>query len=263
MDLTHRVRLPAPPQEVWAAVCDPVRLAALVPGSSVDEAADDTFAGRFRVKLGPSLLTLAGEGRYVRRDDAALRAVLETTGTDRRGDAGVRGRHTLTLAGADGGTSTDVTVETTMTWTGRPSRLGEGVVVDAVDRALDQVGTRAAARVAEGLPWAPAAEDAVDDDDERAAAVVDHPVALGADLGAVDQPEPGRTARPTPSPSPGPSPRPQPAEYVYKPFSNAAEPHVTAVRTLSGLARRHVVPYAGLGVLAVFVAVSAVRRARR
>ena len=286
MDLTHRLRLPAPPAEVWAVLTDPGRLAEVLPGALVDSAEDDTCTGTLKTKLGPSLLTLAGTARWTARDEAARRAVLRTQGADRRGDAGVEATHTVTLAAAARSASeTEVTVRTTMTWTGRPARLGEGVVADALERVLDQAASRAAARVAEGLPWAPAAGTTHGARGVAAESVVDHPVELGADLGDLDAApadpgrnasggEQGRTASapastpgPTPRPSPGPSPRPPagPAaqQYVYRPYDNAAEPHLDAVRTFGRVVVRRVLPYAGLGALAVFAAASAVRRVRR
>jgi carbon monoxide dehydrogenase subunit G len=265
MDLTHRVRVPAPLDEAWAAVNDPARVATVLPGSTVDGASGDTFTGTMKIKLGSSLLALAGTGRYVARDAGPRRVVVTTTGSDRRGDAGVEATHTITLAGVDGGRAeTDVTVQTTMTWSGRPSRLGEGVAADAVARVLEQTGTRIAARVAEGLPWVPpaGAETALDAE-LTAVAVVDHPVELGGDLGSIDEPV-DALGRPLPSSAPGPAPRaPQPPEYVYRPYSNTAEPHVHAARTIGRLVATRVLPYAGLGALAAFAAVSAVRRVRR
>lgn len=263
MDLTHRVRVPAPLDEAWAAVLDPARIAAVLPGSTLDTSADDAFSGTMKIKLGSSLLALVGDGRYVSRDDAAHRVVVRTTAADRRGDASVETTHTLTLVRVGNGrTETDVTVQTSMQWSGRPGRLGDGVVVDAVDRVLDVTGTRIAARVAEGLPWVPpAGGESARDDERTAAAVVDHPVELGDDLGSIEEP-PG--TGPLPSPSPGPAPRPPaPEKYVYRSYSSTDEPHADVARTIRRLVTSRVLPYAGLGALAVFVAASAVRRARR
>lgn len=269
MDLTHRVRVPAPLDEAWAAVNDPARMAAVLPGSTLDTAADDTFSGTMRIKLGSSLLALVGDGRYVSRNAAAHRVVVTTTAADRRGDAGVAATHTLTLVGVgDGRAETDVTVQTSMRLSGRPARLGEGVVADAVDRTLDQTRTRIAARVAEGLPWVPAqGGETAYDDALTAAAVVDHPVELGADLGSIDEPARGRGG-PIPSPSPGPAPRPpvsQPpvSQYAYQSYGDTAEPHASAARTALRRLTGRVLPYAGLGALVVFAAASLFRRARR
>lgn len=264
MDVTHRVRVPAPLDEAWQALQEPARLAAVLPGTTVDAVAGDTFSGSMKVKLGSALLTLAGDGRYVSRDPRARRVVVRTTGTDRRGDAAVEATHTVTLAGVgDGRAETDVTVATSMAWSGRPARLGDGIVADTVDRVLETTAGRIAARVAEGLPWVPrAGEGAPRDADRTAEAVVDHPVGLGTDLGEIDDP-PG-PGRPAPSPSPGPAPRPpDPKAYVYPPYSHPAEPHVTVARTLVGALRSSVLPYAGLGALAVFATAAVVRRARR
>ena len=264
MDLTHRLRVPAPLDEAWAAVLDPARVAAVLPGSVVDSASGDTFTGRMTIKLASSLLALAGSGRYTSRDDGAHRVVVATTGADRRGDAAVEATHTLTLTRVPGSAAeTDVQVATSLRWSGRPARLGDGVVADAVDRVLEQTGSRIAARVAEGLAWVPSTSEGARTA-SGATSVVDHPVELGGDLGDLDSPDPSPS--PAPSPSPGPSPRPAPPRqeaYVYRPYDNAAEPHLDAVRTFSRVVLRRVAPYAGLGALAAFGIVSAVRRARR
>jgi carbon monoxide dehydrogenase subunit G len=265
MDLTHRVRVPASLDEAWQAVLDPARIAAVLPGTTVDLASGDAFAGTMKIKLGSTLLTLVGDGRYVTRDARAHRVVLTTSGSDRRGDAAVEATHTLTLSRVgDGRAQTDVTVHTSMTWGGRPSRLGEGVVAEAVDRVLDLTGTRIAARVAEGLPWVPPAGGETALDGERtAAAVVDHPVQLGADLGGIDDPPATGRLSPQPAASPGPAPRPpDPKEYVYQPYANTAEPPVNAARTGTAALRGTVLPYAGLAALAVLVVAAALRRAR-
>ena len=264
MDVTHRVRVPAPLDEAWEALQEPARLAGVLPGTTVDAASGDSFSGSMKLKLGSALLTLVGEGRYVSRDAGARRVVVRTTGTDRRGDAAVEATHTVRLVGVgDGRAETDLTVATSMSWSGRPARLGDGVVADTVRRVLDTTADRIAARVADGLPWVPlAGEEASRDADRAARAVVDHPVELGADLGEFDD-APG-TGRPAPSASPGPAPRPpEPKAYVYQPYSNTAEPHVDVARTLAEVLRSSVLPYAGLGALAVFVAAAAARRARR
>lgn len=262
MELTHRLRVPAPLDEVWAVVNDPERVAGVLPGTVVDSVAGDTFTGTTKIKLASSLLALAGSGRYAAREDGPHRVVLTTTGADRRGDAAVEAEHTITLARADGSAAqTDVTVVTTMSWSGRPSRLGEGVVADAVQRVLEQTGARIAARVAEGHGWAPAAGGG--GRSSSAEAVVDHPVELGDDLGDLDDGPTGPAPAPSPAPSPSPGPSPRPEEYVYRPYDNAAEPHLDAARTFSRVVVRRLVPYAGLGALAAFTLVAAVRRVRR
>jgi len=272
MDLTHHLRVPAPLDEVWAVLVDPYRLAEVLPGTVVDSVAGDSFTGTTKVKLASRLLALAGSGRLTSLDERAHRLVVTTSGADRRGDAAVEATHTVTLAPAAGSAAqTDVTVVSSMSWTGRPGRLGEGVVADALDHVVEQTRARIAARVAEGEGWAPAVGTA-----RRASgaeAVTDHPVELGEDLGEVEEPagsapDPGPTAaagaRPGPSPSPAPAPRPPRAEeYVYRPYENAAEPHLDAARTFSRVVLRRVTPYAGLAALGVLGVVRVVRRVRR
>lgn len=258
MELTHSVRVPAPLEEAWLAFGDPHRVGPMLPGVSVDEVTGDEFAGTCKIKLGALPCAFRGTGRYVERDAAAYRLVVETTGAERRGHGTGRARHTLVLSEVDPA-QTAVEVSTELDLTGRPGQLGHGVVGDAVDRLVAQFVSRVGARVAEGLPWVPVARPAVTD--ARVDDVVEHPVELGATFGDVDEAEP--TIPLGPSPSPVPAPRPEPRVYEYLPFSDASKPPAGVVRSVGRVLVTRVAPYAGLVTLVAYAALKAGRRRSR
>lgn len=269
MDLNHQLRLPVSADEAWAALNDPRRVAPGLPGATVGSAGTDDFTGTLKIKLGPLALAFDGTGRYTERDAEARRLVVQTEGTDRRGHGTVAATHIVELT-PDGDTATTADVRTALEITGRPAQLGRGVIADAVDRLVQQASSRMAARVSEGLTWLPEAEGSPGASSPSAAEVMANPVELGATFGDIDTDVPvpttadaARSAEPVPRPSPQTPPRAEPQVYQYRPYSNSAEPHVHAVRSVSRFAVNRVGPWAGLGALAGYAALALVRRRRR
>ena len=86
MDLTHRFRVPAPIGEAWSAFNDLEGLAPCFPGATISSIEGDEFAGSVKIKLGPIALLYNGSGRYVERNDADRRVVIEARGKDKRGN---------------------------------------------------------------------------------------------------------------------------------------------------------------------------------
>lgn len=165
MNLTHRLRLPVPPDQAWAAFRDPRRLTEALPGASVDDldpdraAGGDRVSGTLKVKLGPLALAFDGSLEVTEHDFHHGRLVWRTQAADRRGHGTAQARHTIVLrpAGASGG-ETDAEIHTELNLTGRPAQLGRGVVSDAADRLIGRFGTLTTGRVAQGLPWLPGTE---------------------------------------------------------------------------------------------------------
>src|SRR5699024_6765227 len=56
------------------------------PGGTLTSVDGDDFEGTVRLKLGPISLTYKGTGKFVERDEAAGRVVMEAQGVDRRGN---------------------------------------------------------------------------------------------------------------------------------------------------------------------------------
>ena len=196
-----------------------------------------------KIKLGSALLALAGR-RPVRVAATPARAASwsRPTGSDRRGDAGVEATHTLTLAGVgrrprgDRGDRRDVA---DLARTSEPAGRRASSPTRSTGCST-QVGSRIAARVADGLPWAPAAGSR-----SRARRRARRPRpswTTRSSWGPTSAPSTrvrapcGRTAA-VALPRPGAAAARRRSAYVYRPYSNTAEPHVDVARTLSRRAR--------------------------
>ena len=137
MDLTHDFTVPASVADAWAAFNDIERIAPCFPGASLTSYDGESFDGLVKVKLGPISLQYTGTGRFVERDEAAHRAVIEAQGKDKRGNGTASATITASLASA-GDTSTSVSVQTELTITGKPAQFGRGVMQEVSDKLLGQ-----------------------------------------------------------------------------------------------------------------------------
>ncbi|MBN9621101.1 MAG: SRPBCC family protein, partial [Actinobacteria bacterium] len=136
MQITNRFTVPAPVDQAWDALLDVRRVAPCFPGATVERVDGDEFAGRVKVKLGPIQLTYAGTGRFVERDAANRRAVIEGAARDTNGSSTATALVTTSLAEhADG---TEVTVLTDFAVTGKPAQFGRGVMQDVSARMVSQ-----------------------------------------------------------------------------------------------------------------------------
>ncbi|HET8993489.1 MULTISPECIES: SRPBCC domain-containing protein [unclassified Rhodococcus (in: high G+C Gram-positive bacteria)] len=136
MQLEHQLSVPAPVDEVWAALLDPEKVAPCMPGATLTGVDGDTFTGTVKVKLGPVALTYKGTGVYVEKDESAKRAVIEANAKDARGNGTVSATITIVLTGE--GDHTDGTVTTDMTITGKPAQFGRGMISDVGGKILEQ-----------------------------------------------------------------------------------------------------------------------------
>jgi carbon monoxide dehydrogenase subunit G len=138
--LEHRFVVPAPVEQTWAAFNDLERVVPCFPGATLTGYEGDDFTGSCKVKLGPVSLQYSGTGSFVERDEYDHHAVIEAKGKDRRGNGTATARVTARLAGISEG-STEVTVDTDLTITGRPAQFGRGLIQDVSNKLLDQFTT--------------------------------------------------------------------------------------------------------------------------
>ncbi len=156
MDLTHRFSVPAAIDEAWNAFNNPDELAPCFPGATITNVEGDEFAGSVKIKLGPMALVYNGSGRYVERNDAARRVVIEARGKDKRGNGTATAR--IIASFTESGEQTEVEVLTNLAITGKPAQFGRGVIADVSDKLLDQFLNCVSGRFAEGLGATPEAE---------------------------------------------------------------------------------------------------------
>ena len=149
MDLTHRFIVPAHIDEAWNAFNNLEGLAPCFPGATITSIEGDEFAGSVKIKLGPVAIVYTGSGRYVERNDADRRVVIEARGKDKRGNGTATA--IVTASFAESGEQTDVEVLTDLAITGKPAQFGRGVISDVSDKLLDQFLACVSGRLAEGL----------------------------------------------------------------------------------------------------------------
>lgn len=140
MKLEHKFVVPAPVEQTWAAFNDLERVVPCFPGATLTGYEGDDFTGSCKVKLGPVSLQYSGTGSFLERDESDHHAVIEAKGKDRRGNGTATARVTARLAGISDG-STEVTVDTDLTITGRPAQFGRGLIQDVSNKLLDQFTT--------------------------------------------------------------------------------------------------------------------------
>jgi carbon monoxide dehydrogenase subunit G len=149
MDLTHRFSVPAQLDEAWNAFNNLEGLAPCFPGATITSIEGDEFTGSVKIKLGPVALLYSGSGRYVERNDADRRVVIEARGKDKRGNGTATA--IVTASFAESGEQTDVEVLTDLAITGKPAQFGRGVISDVSDKLLDQFLACVSGRFTEGF----------------------------------------------------------------------------------------------------------------
>jgi uncharacterized protein len=154
MKLEHTFTVPVPVEKAWEVLLDLPRIAPCMPGATLTGVEGDEFTGTVKVKLGPIGLTYSGKGRFVERDEAAHRVVVEASGRDTR-SAGTAGA-TITANLVGQGDETLVDVVTDLTVTGKPAQFGRGMISDVSAKLLGQFADCLAGKLAGGEPAAPA-----------------------------------------------------------------------------------------------------------
>ncbi|WUH99962.1 SRPBCC family protein [Spirillospora sp. NBC_00431] len=147
MTLEHRVTIPAPVSAVWDALLDVERIAPCMPGAVLDGHEGDEFAGSVKVRVGAIQMAYRGRGRFVERDAAARRVVVEAAGKEARGSGSASATITVTLHEENGTTSADVRTELSVS--GRAAQFGRGIIGDVGDAMLGRFAAAMADRLAE------------------------------------------------------------------------------------------------------------------
>jgi hypothetical protein len=126
----------AEPDEVYALMLDPARVAPCIPGAEVvGERDDGGYDARVTVKLGPVKMSYAGVVSIVEHDDATRTAAMRARGSEARGQGNVDATmHMAVAAGAAGGSHVDVATD--MQVTGRVAQMGQGIMQDVAERMI-------------------------------------------------------------------------------------------------------------------------------
>lgn len=137
MDLQNSFVVPADIDTAWKTLLDVEAIAPCMPGATLETVDGDAFTGSVKVKLGPVNMTYSGKARFLEKDEAAHKAVIEGTGKETRGSGTASALVTAQLI-AEGPDRTRVEVNTDLTVTGKPAQFGRGVMQDVAGRIIDQ-----------------------------------------------------------------------------------------------------------------------------
>ena len=136
MRLEHSFTVPVPVDDAWRALLDLPRVAPCMPGATLTGVEGDTFTGTVKVKVGPIGLTYSGKGRFVERDEAGHRVVIEASGRDIRSAGTASATVAATLVPE--GDTTRAEVVTDLTVTGRPAQFGRGMISEVGGKLIGQ-----------------------------------------------------------------------------------------------------------------------------
>src|SRR5437763_2248071 len=136
MNLENEFTVPVPVDEAWQVLLDVERVAPCMPGATLTSVNGDEFTGTVKVKVGPITVTYNGEAKFLSKDDATHRAVIEAKGKESRGSGTAGATVTTQLMGE--GSTTKVRVESDVNVTGRPAQFGRGVMAEVAAKLIDQ-----------------------------------------------------------------------------------------------------------------------------
>lgn len=174
MQLNHQFTVPAPIDAVWPVLLDLERIAPCMPGAALTSFDGDNFTGLVKVKLGPISLTFNGKGSITEKDEQAHRFGVVAGGQDARGAGMAEARIAVQLSAPDAG-STQATVITDLTISGKAAGMGRGMIADVSGKLLNQFVSCLSTQFAESAPATLAAAPAVAEVEPEASTAITAP----------------------------------------------------------------------------------------
>ncbi len=159
MKLDQSFEVAAPIERVWKALIDVEHVAPCLPGAQITgRNDDDSYAGSFTVKIGPTTASYAGRLEMEQVDEGARTATMQAQGNDKRGQGGAKATIVSKLSETpEGKTHVDVTTDYHIT--GRLARFGRGGMIEDISERLlrEFAGRLQASLEGDGAPTAPSA----------------------------------------------------------------------------------------------------------
>ena len=162
MKITNEFTVHTSIDQAWAVLTDLAGIAPCLPGAQLTGVDGDVFRGKVKVKVGPVISEFAGTARFVERDDAGHRAVIDAKGRDPRSAGNAAALITAELRPE--GDATVVTVDTDLKISGKLAQFGSGMISEVSGKLLAQFVESLEAKIAALPPAdaAPATDTAVD-----------------------------------------------------------------------------------------------------
>jgi carbon monoxide dehydrogenase subunit G len=140
--------------QAWTVLTDLEGIAPCMPGAQLTGVDGDVYSGKVKIKVGPVVSEYAGTVRFVEKDEANHRAVIDAKGRDSRGAGNASAVITARLR-ADG-THTVVTVDTDLKISGRIAQFGNGMIKEISGKLLGQFVDCLEGKLTAGVSEAPA-----------------------------------------------------------------------------------------------------------
>lgn len=137
MKLDNTFAVPAHIDTAWKALLDLEAVAPCMPGATLTGVSGETFTADMKIKLGPVLTVYAGEGAFLRKDEAEHTVVIEAKGKEKQGGGGAKALVTVQLVPA-GSNATTANIATDLTVTGKAAQFGRGLMVDVSKQLVAQ-----------------------------------------------------------------------------------------------------------------------------
>ena len=186
MELNDSFEVAHPIGAVWEVITDVERIAPCLPGAQLTGQDGDAFEGIVKVKVGPITSQYKGKASFTERDDAAHRLLMSASGRDTRGAGNASAEITVALEALTD-MSTQVSVHTDLTITGKVAQFGRGVLADVSRKLMGQFADNLAALVAADVAAEESPETA-DDAEEASESGDGGPAESAAEAAAPEPP---------------------------------------------------------------------------
>lgn len=146
MKIDNEFTVSVPVDRAWEVLTDLEGIAPCLPGAQLTGVDGDVYSGKVRVKVGPVISEYAGTVRFLEKDDARHRAVIDAKGRDSRGAGNASAN--ITAALHPDGAHTVVTVNTDLRISGKIAQLGGGMIKEVSTKLLGQFAASLEAKLA-------------------------------------------------------------------------------------------------------------------
>ncbi len=137
MQIENSFAVKASPDRVYEFLLDVNNVVGCVPGAELSEVVDpNTFKGKVRIKVGPVTVSYNGTAHITSRDAGTRTATLQAEGRETTGSGSAQA--STTMAVADDGDGSKVTLTTDFTVVGRVAQFGRGIMEDVSRHLVGQ-----------------------------------------------------------------------------------------------------------------------------
>ena len=137
MELNNDIEVNASVGEVWEAFNTPEKIAPCLPGAELQEDEGEEFHGIVKIKVGPITAQYKGTATYLERNNEDKKVVIKGDGRDVRGAGNASAIITAQLTEISP-TTTQVSVKTELTITGKVAQFGRGAISDVSAKLMTQ-----------------------------------------------------------------------------------------------------------------------------